>query len=88
MNSCFIRRLFLFAALFALGICCKKSDTHMPGKPADPIKTAPGQLMGTATKATIGAAGGVITIPDQYISVQIPAGAVDADEGADRRSPQ
>lgn len=78
MNSCFIRRLFLFAALFALGICCKKSDTHMPGKPADPIKTAPGQLMGTATKATIGAAGGVITIPDQYISVQIPAGAVDA----------
>ncbi|SCC03864.1 ZU5 domain-containing protein [Chitinophaga costaii] len=50
----------------------------MHGKPADPIKTAPGQLMGTATKATIGAAGGVIAMPDQYISVQIPAGAVDA----------
>ncbi|WP_169818786.1 hypothetical protein [Niabella ginsenosidivorans] len=72
-------KFFLLAGLIVLGISCKKSDTHTPGKPAEPIRTPPGQVMGTPTKATIGAGGGVIAMPDQYISLQVPAGAVDAD---------
>jgi len=76
-QKCFLK-CFLFAGLMASGISCEKSDTDIPGKPAKPVITPPGQLMGAPTKAIIGAEGGTLAMPDQYISVRVPAGAVDA----------
>jgi len=75
----YIIKFFLLIGFVALGVSCKKSHTDMPGKPAEPIKTPLGQPIGTATKVTIGAEGGVIAIPDQCISLKVPAGAVDTD---------
>ena len=73
-----LRKLLLFAGLIVLGISCKKSNINEPGQPAEPLRTVPGQVIGTATKVSIGANGGSIAMPDQYISIQVPAGAVEA----------
>lgn len=74
-----LMKLFLFATATILLISCKKNDAGEPGKPSEPLRTLPGQLIGTATKVRIGANGGSIAMPDQYISIQVPAGAVGAD---------
>jgi hypothetical protein len=71
-------KLLFFAGITILSVSCKKNDTGEPGRPSEPIRTVPGQLTGAATKVSIGANGGSLAMPDKYISIQVPAGAVDA----------
>ncbi|RFS18860.1 hypothetical protein DVR12_26125 [Chitinophaga silvatica] len=79
MNTNKLVQLFFIAGLIILGAACKKSNTDKPdnSKPSVPLKTPRGQVVGTPKKVTIGANGGSIAMPDNYISIQVPAGAVD-----------
>lgn len=51
-----------------------------PAEPPAPEATPVGQPIGTAVKATIGRAGGVLRSADGSVSVEVPAGALAADE--------
>lgn len=70
--------LLFFATVTILFIACKKNDAGGTDKPSEPVRTLPGQLTGTPTNVSIGVNGGSIAMPDHYISIQVPAGAVDA----------
>jgi len=72
-------KFLCMAAWLTFTISCKKNDTNSSLGSSVPLRTMPGQPIGAAVKASIGANGGSISIPDQYISVQVPAGAVDAE---------
>jgi len=72
-------KLLYIAGWLIFTLSCKKNDTDTSSETSTPLRTMPGQPIGAATKASIGVAGGSIAIPDQYISVQVPAGAVDAE---------
>lgn len=78
-NSKSLIQLLYIAGWLFLTISCKKNDTNTRGGTFTPLRTMPGQPIGVATKISIGPAGGSIAVPDQYISVQVPAGAVDAE---------
>lgn len=71
-------RILLFTSLSALIFSCKKSNTNESTVSSTPLTTTHGRPIGTASKATIGANGGSVSMPDHYISIQVPAGAVDA----------
>lgn len=69
------------ALLFALSFTACKKDKNTGGEgdvPVTPVKFPVGQPMGTAIKKTIGAAGGTLSLADGSVSLNIPAGAVNA----------
>lgn len=59
---------------------CSKSKVDKPVVSRPPLVTAPGTPEGAAVKKTIGAAGGSISSADGNFSVQIPAGALTANQ--------
>lgn len=71
-------KTLLFTSLTVLFFSCKKNNTEEPTKSSTPLTTTHGRPIGTASKVTIGANGGSISFPDHYLSIQVPAGAVDA----------
>lgn len=76
-----MKKLFLFCSMACMLVCysCSKtSDVKPPAKA--PLVTTPGVPDGTATTKTIGIAGGSITSSDGKIKVEIPAGALPADQ--------
>lgn len=54
-------------------------STPAPTPTPTPTATAVGVVNGSATSATIGAAGGSLSTPDGLIALTIPAGALDSD---------
>jgi hypothetical protein len=73
---------FLSLLLLLLFFCqCKKSstgtETLTPPSSLEKVKREHGQLLGTAVKQAIGAAGGTITAADGGLTLSIPAGAVE-----------
>lgn len=69
----------LFAGIAVLAGC--KKEPLSPQPPAEtfvPVVTAIGQPVGSASTASIGAAGGSLTSPDGRVTLTIPAGALGA----------
>lgn len=65
--------ILFFTLLFA-GSC----TVDDPGPGGQPVVTEPGTPTGTAVSASIGAAGGKLTSADGLVTLDIPAGALDA----------
>lgn len=62
--------------ILLLNSCGKDDPSPNNNNSTDPIVTERGDEQGTATSATIGAAGGTVQSSDERISVTIPAGAL------------
>jgi hypothetical protein len=73
----FLALLLLFVS-FLQTACNKKNDNEPETPPITGVKRAVGTPDGTATSKTIGAEGGTIALPDNAVSISIPAGALPA----------
>ena len=65
----------LTASLLGIGSCRQNDPTPGAG---EPVVTEPGEPTGAAVSASIGPAGGSLTSADGTVSLQVPAGALDA----------